>query len=178
MARRFERLLSQHLKYPSLGTRWSDKFLTELETGLDGMESAQDDLASTQDDLADALLAIKIGLSYCSGLTISAADVGANATITISGHTRRYGDGSTLAITGDTITNRNFSTEYHIYYNDTTCSDTTPNFLSTTDPNNAVPNKTAGRHYVGSVTTPANGAAGTSGTPPTPPGYSGIGSIP
>jgi len=165
-ARRFERLLQQHLKYPALGARWSDKFLSRLETLID-------DLETTQADLADQQLALKIGLSYPSGITISAEDVGSNCTISISAHTRHYGDGATLSIAADTITNRSFSTTYYLYYNDSSCADTSPNILSTTNPNNAVPNKTAGRHYVGEVTTPADGGAATDGESASPPSYRG-----
>lgn len=173
MARRYDRPLAAHFRNPTLAARWSDKFLTGIEGALDEQDTINTDLAATQADLADALLAIKIGLSYPSGITITAADVGSNCTITISSHTRHYGDGTTLAISADTVTNRAFSTTYYLYYNDSSCADTTPNILSTTNPNNAVPNKTAGRHYVGEVTTPADGAAASDGDSASPPSYRG-----
>lgn len=194
MARRFDRLLQSHLKYPALGSRWSDKFLTSLEGAMDEQDTinadltaAQADIASTQSDLANtvtdltnAVRSMKIGLSWTSpGAILSAADVGSDCTITIANHTRKYGDGSSLSITGGTITGRAFSTTYYVYYTDSSMSDTTPNFLSTTNPNTAAPNATTGRHFCGAITTPADGGGGTSGGTEPPGGdYGGPESIP
>lgn len=185
-ARRFDRPAAGNMKTPTQIVRYHDRHLTGLEKNIGDIETAQtdlaaqqSDLASTQNDLASTLVKLKIGLSWISPEDVlSADDVGSNCTITIANHTRNYGDGTSLSITGSTITNRSFSTEYHIYYNDSGLSDTTPSFQSTTNPNTAAANRTNGRHYVGSITTPADGGGSTSGTGPTPPGYGGTGQIP
>lgn len=127
--------------------------------------------ANTANTTATAVLRDDaITSSYTSpGTVLSAADVGANATITIDNHVRKYGDATSLSVTGGTITGRAYSTLYYIYYNDSTRADTTPSYLSTTNANTALPNAATGRHFVGSITTPAAAAPPTSGgnNPPT-----------
>jgi hypothetical protein len=122
----------------------------------------------------------KISASWTSpGAVLTAADVGTSATITIAAHTRKWGDGTSTAVAGGSITGRSFSTAYYVYYTDTTQSDTTPSYLSTTDPNTAAPNAASGRVYVGKITTPADGGGSTSGgTVPPGGGYSGPTDIP
>jgi ABC-type transporter Mla subunit MlaD len=108
------------------------------------------------------------------GDVLSAADVGADATITIDAHERVYGDIANLAVSGGTLTGCAFSTKYYIYYDDTTRADTTPNYQKTTNVNVAVPQKAAGRHYVGDITTPADGGGATTGGAAPPSGGGGI----
>jgi chemotaxis protein histidine kinase CheA len=98
------------------------------------------------------------------GEILTATDAGGTASITIDNHTRKYKAGvSDVSITGTTLTGLSFSTQYFIYYDDTTRSDTTPTFVATTDFDTASPQAADGRHYVGTVMTPADGAGDTSG---------------
>jgi hypothetical protein len=69
-----------------------------------------------------------------------------------------------VSITGGTITGKAFSTRYYIYYDDTTLAVTAPTFVATTDSATAQVGAAAGRHFIGYVDTPADGAAGTGGT--------------
>jgi hypothetical protein len=112
-------------------------------------------------------------------LVITAADVGTTVTITIASHIRRYGDGTSLGVAGGSITGKAFSTKYAIYYDDDTRQDTSPSYQATTDLEEAQHNYVVGRHYVGTVTTPADGAASTTGGgPPAGSGYTaGAGAI-
>lgn len=139
------------------------------------LASTQSDLAATQSDLSDTVVRLKIGLSSTAPTAIlSSSDTGTNAKITVAAHTRIYGDGSTLAITGPTdITGLSYGTLYAVYYDDTTLSDTTPAYVATTTLTDAQANKAAGRHFCGNITTATAGGAATSGDGPRPPGGGG-----
>ena len=114
------------------------------------------------------------------GSVLSAADAGTTATITIASHTRVYPivgglDLPDVAITGGAIAGLAFSTRYYVYYDDTTLSSTTPTFQATTVSASAQVGAATGRHFVGFITTPADGAGGTSGQGGAPPGGGGGG---
>ncbi len=127
------------------------------------------------DDLEAAELRVAIGQSFTvPTLMLTATDAGASATITIANHRRVYSDGTALDVTGGTITGLAYSTNYAVYYDDDGRSDATPAYVATTDLKEGQSNYVAGRHYAGSVRTPAAlGAATTGGVPPPGTGYSG-----
>jgi hypothetical protein len=105
-------------------------------------------------------------------MIITATDVGANVTITIAAHNRQYGDGTDLSVAGGSLTGKSYSTTYAIYYDDETMLDTTPTYVATTNLEEAQHNYGPGRHYVGTVTTPAAaGGPTTGGSPPAGSGY-------
>ena len=105
-------------------------------------------------------------------MTLTASDVGSDVTIAVAAHVRQYGDGSSLGIDAGSITGLAFSTKYVVYYDDDTRENTSPTFLASTDLETGQHNYAVGRHYVGTVTTPANGAAATTGgSPPAGSGY-------
>lgn len=94
---------------------------------------------------------------------LTAADVGSDATITIAAFTLQKDDGTTASVSGASVTGLAFSTVYRVYLTDfnrdtgayTSALATTSDTTLVSDPDNL---------YVGSITTPANGAGGTSGT--------------
>lgn len=105
-------------------------------------------------------------------LVLTASDVGTDVTITIASHIRQYGDGTSISVSGGSLTGKSFSTKYAVYYDDPTREDTSPTYVATTDLEEAQHNYEVGRHYVGTVTTPADGgAATTGGSPPAGSGY-------
>lgn len=117
---------------------------------------------------------------------LSGTDEATGASITIAAHTRVYPvQGTidvadvvipapvTLTLEADGVTGIVNSLQYSVYYDDTTLVDTTPAYKAvqtSTSHADAQPGAAAGRHFVGVVTTPANGAGGTSGTGGSPPG--------
>lgn len=114
------------------------------------------------------------------GAPLSAADVGATATITIAAHTRRYPAESGIApvsLAGGTITGKAFATDYYVYYDDPTFKNPAPTFAATTDPKVAQANYVTGRHSLGKVTTPADGAGSTSGGGAIPPSGGSNGAV-
>lgn len=131
---------------------------TDAQTAADGAQAAAD-ATTAQNNLTN---------SYPSTNPLSATDAGANATITIAGHNRIYGDGTTVAITGGSLTALAYSTEYFVYYDDPTRAGGAVTFVSTTSATTAA--QTGDRHLVGSVTTPAAAAPPTTGEAVQPPG--------
>lgn len=116
-----------------------------------------------------------ISTSWTSpGTILSAHDTGSNASITISNHTRKYSDATSKSVTGATINSLSYSTKYYIYYDDSNRSGGAVTFHATTNPNTALSNGTAGRHFCGSITTPASGAGDTSGSYDPPSGGGGV----
>lgn len=169
---------------------WWQQVADAINTQETRQDQIDTDLQQVVSDLADAVADItaamaaataaqtaantakrndKITASYTvPAEVITATDAGTDVTITVAAHTRIYGDGTQLAVSGTTITGKAFSTLYGIYYDDASTSDTTPTYLSTTNPTVAQNMYVAGRHRVGVVETPADGGAPEvgGGTPP------------
>lgn len=157
-----------------------DALLEQISTIL-GLTNDLDAAVTAAQAAADTAIAAAEGSnsvasltnSGVTGLTLTASDAGVNAKITVSAHTRVYGDGSTLAIAGPTdITGLAYSTDYYVFYDDPTRADSTPAYQTTTDETTAA--QTGDRHLVGLVTTPAALAAPTDGRTVRPPGVGGL----
>lgn len=110
-------------------------------------------------------------------IVLSAADVGSDVTITIASHVRRYPDGSSVSIAGGAITGLSFTTPYAVYYDEPTRTVKTPTFHATATVKQAANNFVIGRHFVGNLTTPADGMSATTGGT-YPPGGGGNYAIP
>lgn len=157
MQRQFP-ITNGNLPHPAFHQDW-DKAMREIETAVSSLE--------------DTLARVKLGSSYTVGATISAADVGSDVTVTISAHTRYYADGTSVSVSGGTVTGLAFSTLYYIYYDDSALAGGAVTYAATTSATTAA--QVNGRHLVGSVTTPADGAAPSTGDTPEPPG---VGELP
>jgi len=108
---------------------------------------------TAQTAATDAADQSSFSTSGVSGLTITATDAGTDVTITISAHTRIYGDGTSVAVTGGSITGLAYSTSYYIYYDDAARAGGAVTYQSTTTAATAA--QLGDRHSVGAVTTPA-----------------------
>ena len=95
-----------------------------------------------------------------SSSPMTAADVGADATITISAHDVIY-DNGTVSYNSGSITGLSFATLYYVYTDDSTKAGGAVTYVSTTEPTDIVAN--SGRYYLGRITTPADGAGDTGG---------------
>lgn len=148
--------------------------ITEIEAAQAAADAAQ----ATATDSARETARIN---SYTNpGIVLSASDTGSSATITIADHTRVYPvDGGInvpdVAITGASLTGLAYSTEYYIYYDDTTLAVTAPTFIATTVAATAQVGAGAGRHCLSFITTPAAGGGATSGGGTGTPGGTGGG---
>jgi hypothetical protein len=126
--------------------------------------TANTNATAAQTAAASAKRNDKISGSWTSpGTILSGADAGSDATITIANHTRYYGDNTSVSVTGGSITGLFYSTTYYLYYDDSNTTGGSVTWHATLDPNTALPNRTAGRHFAGSIITPAPGGAATNG---------------
>lgn len=168
--------------------RYMDELCKRIEGSVNDLTAIVADLAAAQADIAIAQADIVANQSATDAVALNdkisssatdpsvvttAVDAGTDATITIAAHTRRYGDGSTLAVSGGSLTGKAYSTLYAIYYDDPTTADTTPTYIATTVLKDAQPNAASGRHYVDQITTPASGGGVTGGGGYHPPGGGG-----
>lgn len=168
--------------------RYIDELCKNIENSFNSLETIVLAIAAAQATATAAVRETARINSYPNpGTIVSAADVGTDCDIVIANHTRVYPvqgsvDVPDVAITGDTIHGLAFTTQYWIYYDDTTLADTTPTFQATTVSATAQVGAAAGRHLVGFVTTPADGGApapgGGGGTPGGGGGFGGGGQIP
>jgi hypothetical protein len=149
--------------------------LTTKQALLNAISAASKALAdAAQSTASTAKKNDKISASATvPSVVVSASDAGTSATITVAAHTRQYGDGTTLAVAGGSITGLPYSTLHAIYYDDPTTANASPTYSVTTTLKNAQPNMADGRHYVDQITTPASGGGSTSGSGIKPPGGGG-----
>lgn len=106
--------------------------------------------------------------SGASGLTMTASDAGTDATVTISAHTRIYGNGTSVSVNGGTVTGLAYSTGYFIYYDQASRAGGAVTYQATTSAATAA--QTGDRHSLGAVTTPAGGGGPVDGNVNLPPG--------
>ena len=157
-------------------------FLRTIHNSFDAMEkvvaslnSANDALTNQIMMLTDTVRSTAIASSYTVPTAcLTATDAGGgHATITIAVHTRYYGDNTAVGISAGAVTGLTYSTVYAVFYDDLTRRLNNPTFVATTNLKVAQNNALAGRHLVGTVTTPAAGGVATyGGTVPTGSGYS------
>jgi hypothetical protein len=131
-------------------------------------------------EIENAVRDYSIGLGWMSpGSVLTSTDNGTDANIVIANHTRKYGNATSVSVTGATITGA-YGTLYYVYYDDPSRAGGAVTYHTDTNPNVAANNAAVGRHYVGSITTTSSGGGSTSGGGTVPPGgdYSGPGAIP
>lgn len=154
---------------------------TDLAAQIAAITAAQASADAAQADVDAAVREAARIASYPNpGSILTASDVGTDCDIVIANHVRVYPvqgsiDVADVSITGTTLHGFAFSTRYYIYYDDTTLADTTPSFTTATSSATAQVGAASGRHFVGYVTTPADGAAASTGDGGGPPGGGGGG---
>ena len=105
-----------------------------------------------------------------TGLTVTATDVGIDVDIVISSHTRVYGDGTSVAVTGSTLSSQPYSTIIFIYYDQASRAGGSVSYTTTTNINDVA--QLGDRHSVASIETPAPAGPPGNGNPVKPPGAS------
>lgn len=106
--------------------------------------------------------------SGVTGLAMSAIDAGSSATIIISGHTRVYGDGSSVVVSGGSVNGLGYETDYYVYYSDPDRSGGAVTYQASTNPDNAI--QVGDTHSVGEIVTPPSAGPSRDGYPYPPPG--------
>ena len=161
----------------------------QIEASINGIQEALDAAASADAAavaanaaaaLADAAAVSAQGVanqvqadsslanSFTTGLTISATDAGASATITISAHSRVYGDGTTVAVSGGSVTGLAYSSDYWAGYVQASRAGGAVTYTASTSIQGN--GTSADYHFVGAVATPAAAAPPNTGNPVLPPG--------
>lgn len=101
----------------------------------------------------DAANANAIANSGVTGATITATDVGPDVTVSITAHTRVYGDNVSVSVNAGSVTALAYSTTYFIYYDQASRAGGAVTYQVTTVEANAA--QLGDRHLVGRVLTPA-----------------------
>lgn len=110
--------------------------------------------------------------SGVTGAVLTATDAGSSATITISSHTRLYGDSTSVSVNTGSVTGLAYDTVYYIYYDQASRLGGAVTYQATTV--ESVAAQLNDRHLVGSVKTPPALGGATNGLLVRP---SGLGSI-
>jgi len=135
------------------------------QTAADNAQGAANDAQNAADQASGTQ---KLASSGVIDLVMEAIDAGADATINISAHTRIYGDGTSVAVDGGTLTGLAYSTAYYVFYDDPGFAGGAVTYQTSTNPADAV--QTGSTHSLGAVRTPAAAGAPSHGVPVTPPG--------
>jgi hypothetical protein len=156
--------------------RQMQEIIDRIQTSFNDIESILESIQAAQDAAeAAARESARINSYTAPTSVLTAADAGSDASITIAAHTRIYPvqgayDVEDVQLNAGSITGLSFSTQYWIYYDDETLENTSPTYVATTSIAASQVGAVPGRHFLGSITTPADGAGGTSGTGVSPPG--------
>lgn len=135
----------------------------------DAAATAAQGVASDAQAAADATSAKQsLTSSGVIGLSLTGTDAGSSATITVSGHTRVYGDGTTATLAGSAINSLSYNTKYYVYYLDPTRSGGAVTYIASTTPSAAI--QVGDVHSLGEITTPVALAGMTTGSSYPPPG--------
>lgn len=169
-------------------------FLRALNDTFGNIESAVNSIKQQTDDIAFSLSQAGIAItsaaealataraagneanlvnSYVDPLSVITTAVSTTddtkADVVIANHTRRYGDGTSVAVTGATITGLALNTTYYFSYMDTTRAGGAVTYNYTTDPLTA--GQGMGKHSVGNINTPSTSTSPPGeGGGPRPPG--------
>lgn len=185
-------LIGKTLDATQMFHRWWDQVAKTLEDNFNSLETAVLDIQAAQDAADTATAAAATAASAAASATsaasgansvasltnsgndasLSATDAGSDATVSVTAHTRYYGDGSTASVNSGSVTGLSYSTLYYIYYVDAARTGGAVTYLATTSAATAA--QTGDKHLVGSVTTPAASDPDTSGYPVLPPGVGSI----
>lgn len=134
--------------------------VTDIQAALDAADialAAADTAQSAADSAQSSAAAVGevalLSSSGVSGMTLTATDVGASVSITVSSHDRVYTNGTTVSVDSGSLTSLSYNTVYFIYYDDPTYSGGAVSYSETEIEATAA--QTGARHLVGVVQTPA-----------------------
>lgn len=166
--------------------RWWQTFAESIEEAFNGLEANVTAIAAAQAaaNAANAAAATAnaaaanitneaiLTNSYVTGLTLTATDAGSSASISISAHTRVYGDASSVSVNSGSLTGLAYSTTYYVYYDQASRLGGAVTYASTTSQATAA--QTGNRHFVGAVKTPAAAGGPSTGYGVSPPGVGNV----
>lgn len=141
-------------------TNTNTDLLAQIEAALEQAGIAITNANAAADAANAAVADASLVNSYVSPANLLTSEIDpadpAKAIITIANHSRIYGDGVTVAVTGATISGRDLETNYYISYVDVARAGGTVTHTATTD--YLAAGQTGDRHLVGAIRTPESGA--------------------
>lgn len=139
--------------------------ITDLATIVARLEAAEAKADAAQTQAVATATEDSLAKSFPSPTNILSA--ASDGTITITAHTRVYGDGTSVAVNGGSLTGWSAGQFVQVYYDDAGRAGGAVAYQGTT----AVIAQGGARHIIGGVTIPLAGEAPYDGFPPFPPGY-------
>lgn len=139
--------------------------ITDLSTIVARLEAAEAQAAAAQAQAASTAAADALAKSFPSPTDVLSAN--SAGTITITAHTRVYGDGASVAVNGGSLSGWTQGQFVQVYYDDAGRAGGTVSYQGTVD----VIAQAGARHIVGGVAIPLAGEVPVDGIPPFPPGY-------
>lgn len=151
----------------------TEKSINGIAATITVLQRALEDVAAAQAKAEEASAAADV-VSKDSALQSSYTDpigvltANADGTVDIASHTRVYGDGSSVAVTGATLSGYGAGDNVRPYYDDIEQAGGAVTWLASTS---GVISQTNGIHLVGVAVIPAATEPPAVGTPSYPPGY-------
>lgn len=139
--------------------------ITDLANIVARLEAAEATAAAAQSQAAATATADALAKSFPSPSSVLSAT--SDGAITITAHTRVYGDGVSVAVNGGSVSGWTQGQFVQVYYDDAGRAGGAVAYQGTTD----VIAQTGARHIVGGVAVPLAGAPAEGGVSPPPPGY-------
>ena len=141
--------------------------VTAAQEAADAAQIAADQAQAAADEVGEQS---GIASSWVKNLTMEAENDGADCSVTISAHTRVYGDGTEVAVNAGGFSGIPHDTIVRVYYDDPDRAGGAVTYQWTSDIDVAA--QAGDRHSVGAVVTPrAAEIIPIIGTPVNPPGY-------
>lgn len=127
---------------------------------------------TAQSAATDAAAVAALTNSGVTGAVITGTDAGATVTVSVTAHTRVYGNSTSVSVNAGSVTGLPYSTLVYIYYDQASRLGGAVTYLATTSQTTAA--QTGNRHLVGQITTPAALAAPATGNYVGAPGLGNI----
>ena len=146
--------------------------IPDIQAALEGLDEATqaalNAAAQAQEAADETKAATALANSYVTGLMLGSTDAGSSASISVSTHTRVYGDGTSASVNAGALTSLAYDTYYYVFYDDPARVGGAVTYQVTTAEDIAA--QTGACHVVGAIRTPASGQPANSGNPVRPPG--------
>jgi hypothetical protein len=148
-----------------------DEAIAAIEAAQAAADNANAAAAAANEAAEEITAGTALSTSFVENFTPPVVSADNTGLVTIANHDRHYGDGTIVAVTGDTLATGEASpTRVHIYYSDPSRAGGAVTYQYSTDEADAA--QIGDVHNVGAVEIPAAGTQ--SGGYARPPGYGGF----
>jgi hypothetical protein len=169
--RQFQYLLQRAFENIETSVNSLEDFVTAIVNLNDLITTANEAIEAVNTVAETITAASALSTSFVENFTPPVVEADSAGLVTIANHDRHYGDGTIVAVTGDTLATGEASpTRVHIYYSDPSRAGGAVTYQYSTDEADAA--QIGDVHNVGAVEIPAAGTQ--SGGYARPPGYGGF----